>query len=424
MSRSPARPGRVLAVALAAALAVYPFLADQINLPVARALERPAPPAALPMPHPWGGLALGVLAQVVRGTWRADPGTAERSLSYRLQRYPLEPESWLTLARIRAAAGDGSGAEVFLQRALTVRPNDRETLWNAAQIALSTGNRPFAERQIKRWLGDFPGDTGRALFVVSRWADSPDDLLDRVLPEGIEYLRETLRWARQVDQMALADAAWRRMPAAAGLSEAALLDYVELLIAHQRIDEAAAIWAEHDPAFKGSWPANGDFARELIDRAGGFEWRLTGLPPSVRVRRDPEQWSSAPASLRIEFNGKENVYLAAPSIRMPLAPGRSCLTGRWRAEGLTTRSLPYLALRVGARYQKLPAPGHQFEWQTWSIDVDATDDERLATLIVQRDPTRAFDRNIGGVLWLDDVRLVYGEDGCDTTGPAGARADG
>ncbi|MCA1778402.1 MAG: hypothetical protein LC637_03170, partial [Xanthomonadaceae bacterium] len=44
--------------------------------------------------------------------------------------------------------------------------------------------------------------------------------------------------------------------------------------------------------------------------------------------------------------------------------------------------------------------------QPWSIEFSAPDESRTLDLTIRRDPTAAFDRNIDGHLWLDDLYLI------------------
>ncbi|MGK7294633.1 MAG: hypothetical protein ACNS61_02255, partial [Candidatus Wenzhouxiangella sp. M2_3B_020] len=177
-------------------------------------------------------------------------------------------------------------------------------------------------------------------------------------------------------------------------------------LATGEIDRALELWASVDPAFDGRGIANGGFSRPLGE-AMGLNWRADRLPGSVTVERDETETWSEPASLRITFGGKDNVHLAAPSVRIPVDPGqRYRLSGHWRAEALTTRSLPYLYL-AGANglRERIPVPVAEYDWEDWELEFTAPQDARLVTLSLRRNRTDNFDRNIDGTLWLDDVRL-------------------
>lgn len=401
MSREQLGRGFLLLTLL---VACYVMLADHANLRQSQSITTPATPTALTWPQPWGGYAWEQLTQVAMTNTRLDPVTVEAMLEARVRSYPVDPQPWLALARLESRAGDTAAAEAMLRKAYASRPADREALWTSAQIALQSSNAGLAERQLRQWLAEFPADTGRALFIGSRWAESPNDLIDRILPEGVDYLREAMRVALQQQNLPLAEAIWARLAISAGVADPSFLQYVELLLRLDRVEQAAELWATHDPTHQGRWPANGDFGRETVDSLG-FEWQLSA-PTSVRIERDRAINNSPPASLRLTFNGKENVALNAPRVRMPLTPGQHYrLSGSWRGEGLTTRSLPFWHVATAGFRETVPVPGTRFDWQEWSIEFQAGENARLLQLDLRRNRTEAFDRNIGGTLWLDDIRL-------------------
>ena len=396
-------------VLLAALLAAggYVMLADFVNLRRAEALDRPVTPDHLGLPQPWGGYGWRRLARVAGDAAVLAPDTARRALLEAAERYPLDAVQWLDLARIHARAGNAAAVDAALLRANAVQPFQRRALWAAAQVALQTGNAELAERQLRRWLRLYPRDTGQALFIGRRWIDSPGALIDRMLPEGREFLAEAMEVARRQSDPALAEAVWQRLDPAPEMDDPLFLNFAELLLATGQVERAAELWAGRDATYTVGGVANGSFSRPPGE-ALGLNWRTGRVPAGVRVERDTEQASSPPASLRVEFNGKENIRLGVPWIRIPVQPGQHYrLSGTWRADGLTTRSLPYLDLRAegGGLRERLEVPGGDFDWRPWSIEFQAPADAQLIRLQLRRNRTDAFDRNIAGTLWLDDVEL-------------------
>jgi hypothetical protein len=389
---------------LALAAGAWVMLVDFVNLRAAHEVEHPTEPAALPLPQPWGGYAWRELSRGAGDAFAREPATAAAAIEEAATQYPLDATQWLDLARIRTER-DADGIDRALDKARASQPMHRESLWRAAQIALRTGQAELAERQLRQWLAMYPRDTGRALFIGARWIDDPGELLDRMLPPGREFRNEAMSVAREQRNIPLGNAIWERLDPKPGLDDAAFVDYAALLLDAGEVDPAVALWAERDPEFDGTGVANGRFTRAL-GPGMGLNWLTNYAPPSVRIERDIEQVFSEPASLRITFSGKENVRLARPAIRFPVRSGQGYrLTGMWRADGLTTRSLPYFDLRVGDVRERMPVPVQAFDWEPWAIEFRAPVDARLATLVLRRDATDAFDRNIDGTLWIDDVRL-------------------
>ena len=387
--------------------ALYIMLADRINLHAAKQFSEPATPKALPLPQLLGGFAGREMALLAGAAAEVDPATALEVLEARVRNYPIDPQHWLDLARVHARRGDDRRVDVLLRKAHASRPEARDALWSAAQIALQSGNAALAERQLRLWLAEFPRDTERALFIGSRWIEAPGELLDRMLPPGRSYLAEAMRVARRQRDPELAEAVWARLEPRPGLDDPAFLNYAELLFGLGELARIRALWADRDPAYDGRGVANGGFSRPL-GGSFGLNWRINRTPASVQIERDDETFLSPPASLRVRFNGKENIRLGAPSIRILVEPNAHYrLAGRWRADGLTTRALPYMQLtaRETRLRERRNVPATTFDWQAWEIEFSTGEETRIVELTLRRDPTDNFDRNIGGTVWLDDIAL-------------------
>ena len=396
-----------VAAAMLLIAALYVMAADFFNLRQAHAIQPVAGLDELNWPQPWGGYGWQHLARDAGRHWRLDPVNAEKLIHRAAERYPLDSRQWLDLARIGIAGGaTPERVPALLQVAHSVQPEHRETLWAATQIALQVGRHDLAEKYLAKWLKPRPAETERALFVGSRWLDTPEQQIDRLLPESRAHLVQAMAMARRHQDPALADAVWTRLKPKPGLEDRAFLDYIELLLNTGESRRASRLWAAQRPEIS-SGVFNGGFDHALGESLG-LNWRMDGLPSGVRIQRDSERFHLGPASLAIHFDGRENVNLNAPWIRIPVEPGQHYrLTGYWSAEGLTTQALPYLYLYTeGARLQKkAKIPGSSFAWQPWSFEFTAPEQSQIVRLRLKRDPSNAFDRNIAGRLWLDELSL-------------------
>jgi len=418
------RPAHWPAVVLLA-FGSYVMLADFVNLRQAEGMARPASPDGLALPQPWGGYGWRSLARLAGDTAVLSPDTAREALLEAAVRYPLDALQWLDLARIEARASNTDRVDEMLLRANAVQPFQRSSLWSAAQVALQTGNAEMAERQLRRWLRLFPRDTGQALFIGKRWIDEPGELLDRMLPPGRDFLAEAMQTARHQRDLKLAEAVWARLEPKPHLDDSVFLEFTELLMETGDTRRVQELWTAHDPTYRPGGIANGSFSRPLGEPLG-INWRTNRLPAGVRVVRDEDAALSPPASLRVEFNGRENISLGAPWLRIPVTPGRRYrLSGSWRARGLTTRSLPYLELSAenGSLRENHPVPSSKFDWTQWTLEFEVPDASNVIRLHLRRNRTDAFDRNIGGVLWLDDVVLEPAGPGAQAPDPFRARPD-
>jgi len=340
--------------------------------------------------------------------WAVDPDHAAELLAEAAALYPLEALPWLAQARIKAGRdGDPAVLRADLLAGVSVQPGSSTTRWQAAQIALHAGDLTLAEQLLRLWAEGEAGNLGQALFIARRWLRDPDQLLDRIVPATDAHWEAAMDFAFRQRDRALAEAVWGRLAADQSADSPLFLTYFEFLLREGDIDQAMALWQRSDPRYRPGTVLNGGFDREF-GPARGLNWRVDRPPEGVRIERDLDIFGKPPASLRVDFAGSHNLRLAHPSIQVPLPAGqRFRLSGQWRGQGLTTRARPYLFVRAldGAMNRRLDLPGAQFGWQEFSLDLDLPEGARLIEISLRRDSTQAFDRYIGGQLWLDEIEI-------------------
>jgi hypothetical protein len=341
--------------------------------------------------------------------WRANPERAKAILAETARHYPLDPLPWLTLARIKASQDEANSSTLTanLEAAAAVAAGNRSTLWLASQIALQANDLALAETYLKRWVAPDARAVEQALMVARRWIRDPEVLLTTLLPDSEPHLSEAMQFAVIQRDSGLADAVWQRVRSKQTLDSGIFLDYAESLLTRGELDALVRLWDDQDRYYHPGDIANGSFARELGEPRG-LNWRINNTPSGVRILRDLDEYQSAPASLKLEFLGTNNLRLASPRIQIPLeGGGRYVLEGYWRARGLTTRGRPYLHVQMsGARTRPtLAVPGPQFEWTDFALEFEVPEGSRMIQLSVRRDPVQAFDRDISGSLWIDDLSI-------------------
>ncbi|MEE4302512.1 MAG: hypothetical protein V2J19_00045 [Wenzhouxiangella sp.] len=388
---------------LPAAAALWIAVSEYAHL---RGLDREDPAASLQsmrLTQPWGGLAGKEGARLLENRWRLNADTARRALEWQLGKYPLSPWRWLLFTRMAMADQAGEQRLVdLLATAISVQPQSPAVRWEAANLSQRTGRTALVLHQLRLLLEVQPSATDRALFIGSRWSDDPEVLLDEILPPGREYLQHAMRRARRSGSMALAEAAWARYTRDAEASVAPddeiFEDYIHLAVRHDEA-RAMAAWQAVDKSYRpGDLPA-GDFSWPL-EVLPAFGWSLR-TPDSVRIERVPVGDGSGAHGLSVTFSGEHNVRLNRPAVGFPAAePGHYRLYGWWRAEGLTTRALPYLELRTqGGEHRtrrRVEVPAPEFGWTPFSIDYAIHEAGQRVAFRLRRDSTDAFDRYIEG----------------------------
>lgn len=374
--------------------------------------------------QPWGGLSAREAARELEVRWRLDPAAAASALDWQLTRYPLDAWRWLLSARIQrelhllqtAVPEDPAPRHALdIGAAQAVHPRNRSMQWEAINLAQTFGDAGLVAEQLRLWLHGQPAAVDRALFLARRWLPDPGQRLDRVLPAGEDYLVSAMRHARATGQLDLASAVWARLPQPRAADDRALADYVHITLAANRTDVTMALWRDLDPAYRPGALPGGHFGVGLaaLDALG---WNFR-LPAGARVRLDealPEHVAATPTgrieprSLRVDFNGNENINLNAPRLRFPVPePGAYRLRGWWQAEYLTTRSLPALVVQTSTprSAQRLTLPSAHFRWAPFEAEVHIDAPGDRVTLFISRRRTNAFDRNIAGTLWLADLHF-------------------
>ncbi|NBD96027.1 MAG: hypothetical protein GVY11_06095 [Gammaproteobacteria bacterium] len=375
-----------------------------------RWLDRDEPAASIDsmrITQPWGGLAGKEGARLLETRWRLNADTARSALEWQLGHYPLSPWRWLLFTHIAVADGaDEQGLTNLLATAISVQPHSPTVRWEAANLAQRTGRASLVFRQLRLLLEVQPNATDRALFIGSRWSDDPGALIDQVLPPGREYLQQAMRRARRSGSMPLAEAVWARYTAGSDTTvppdDPAFADYLYLAVRHDDA-RAMAAWQAVDAGYRpGDLPA-GDFSWPL-EVLPSFGWSLR-TPEGVRLERVAIGADGEIHGLAVAFSGEHNVRLNQPAVRFPSAgPGFYRLRGWWRAEGLTTRALPYLELRTQSGEQRtrrrVEVPAPEFGWTPFSIDYEIQEAGQDVVLRLRRDTTDAFDRYIEGRIVL------------------------
>ncbi|MEN1727989.1 MAG: hypothetical protein AAGJ52_06070 [Pseudomonadota bacterium] len=339
--------------------------------------------------------------------WASDPDHAKDVLAEAATHYPLEALHWLGQARIGAGHATENRARLTadLNAGVAVQPGNPAIQWQAAQIALHAGEFELSERFLKLWAQSNPREIGQALFIARRWLRNPDQLLDRIVPDSDAHWAAAMDFAFRQRERGLAEAVWRRVEQNQNLESPLFLTYLDSLLQAGEVRSATRLWASKDPRYQTGQILNGSFSWEL-GPSQGLNWRTRGLPEGVRLSRDFDEFMAPPASLLLDFQGSHNLQLRVPSIRIPLQPGqRYALRGAWQAQGLTTRARPYIRLRAvgGGFAERIDVPSAQFSWTEFSTTFTMPVESALLELSLGRDTTQAFDRYIGGRLWLDEL---------------------
>ena len=313
-------------------------------------------------------------------------------------------QRWSTLGAVVAGAGEIEKGRYCLVRATNLAPNSVDTLLSAATFYIQLGQVPGALPYL-----------GRILANTSEYDDTVFNDFDALkldfneivansgvpaeLPPAASYFRHLM----STGDLENARKAWvwiRPLSPDDQLAEA----YVNFLLGRKLTEEAAAAWTlqlgDREPGYsQESYLLNGGFEREPEGTL--FGWRM--MPDDhVAWHRDDSVAHSGHSSLRIEFDGKENVNYQGVSQQVFLRPGTYRLEAFVRADGITTDE--GVGLRIfNAETEKLTGTTVWKKLDAMFTIPSAT--ERVDLQVVRHSSLR-FDSHIAGRAWIDDVSLV------------------
>jgi hypothetical protein len=348
---------------------------------------------------------------------------ARRAIQCYLVSLKLDPRAattWLDLAAAYESEGDiDSARDAFLQ-ASRVYPLSAEVSWRYGNFLLRQDQLPQAFAQMRRSVSV---DPHRAAQAFSRsWRVDPDinAILDQVLPPVPSVYLDSIRELTASHDVAPALVIWDRLAAlhpspSIGLQDAFLL--TDALLEAKHPADARRVWnqavilahlpASLDPPASVLW--DGGF--ETSEHNGGFAWSFGPLSAGAQAGLDTSIKRSGKQSLRVTFDGRENVNFAdicQAAIVQPATPYR--FSAWLRAQDLTTSQ--------GVRFRLLWLQDSQLHsvetpevhgTQPWTqIDLPwlAPSDVRQVRICIARNPSDDFGSRIQGTAWVDDVSLA------------------
>lgn len=331
-----------------------------------------------------------------------------------IERNPLEQEYWLNLAKICQRMGERTASEGALENGVTVFPTSYRGRWVSGNLLLQQGDFEKALPHFSYLLVHYPNQSATVYDVLEKAVSDSDFVLERIVPKDPSSFRQYLSYLYEMGDNDSARKAWaKRFSFGYQADRGQTLRHIEFLISRGELNEAFQVWKarlqeEGLSAFSDSnLITNGDFEKEQI-LGGGFDWKIEKVP-GAEVSFDPSVAFEGKRSLKIVFNGKENVDFYHVYQFLPLKSDTEyVLRANVKTQAVTTKSgLKIEVIGVGQAFQRQSeALTGDNEWREWIVSFRTPAQLQGGLVRVRRDKTDKFDRYISGTIWIDHVSLT------------------
>ena len=328
---------------------------------------------------------------------------------------PRSADYWAELGDTYEAENNLPAARDAYQRALENYPDSGDVHWRYGNFLLRQGQTSEAYSQLREALVSDPKVTELAISRIWRATGDSKALLGTVLPNTDLALRLALKFFCDAEEPDAAMLTWQRIVAAGRTQPLnASFALIDLLASRGRSDDARTVWTQAlqlsgtASAFSdASLIYDGGFEAEPSN--GGLDWRVDTIH-GCEVALDPSIFHSGHHSLRINFDGTQNLDYRGVGQRIPVKPGtRYEFSGWLKTAAISTDSGVRFALEPDSRTMQpvtLENLTGDHGWTNEHAEFTTTADTHFLILVVRRFPSRKFQNEISGAAWVDDVSLV------------------
>jgi tetratricopeptide repeat protein len=347
-----------------------------------------------------------------------DPVKAVSALRKSVELDPYSAEAMLDLAIAYDSEGDTAEARAALISAQHVYPLSADVAWSFGNFLLRQGEPDAAFAQLHQAVELDPYRAAEAFSRALQVQPDANRVLDKVVPPSPKTYLPVLRVLSDAGDMETAQLVWDRL---IGLHQRVplreIVPFFDALIHERRSSDAMQLWPQAvaimespppaDPAGSLLW--DGSF--ESGFSGGGFSWRFTPVNRNVQISFDRAEKHSGEQSLRVLFNGRENINFEDACHPFVPEPGRPYLVTGWvktqsltSSEGVRLQISFFTGTSVAAE-QSLEIHGTQ-PWTQLSLPWTAPQVSVLGSFCLRRKMSDMPGSDIQGAAWLDDVTLV------------------
>jgi tetratricopeptide (TPR) repeat protein len=349
--------------------------------------------------------------------WDLRSADLERAVNFlreAIERNPLNQDYWLSLAGVLQRRGEAGKAEKALEKAVAAAPQSYQGRWGVGNSLLQMGEHEKALNHYSFVLAHYPDKSFLIFDVLERAYKDSEPVIERVIPKTPAAFSGYLSYLYETGNLDRLKRVWAKGPSFGYQPDRGeTIRYVDTLISRGDFTEAYQAYVSRLRTEGRTVPRDGNLLinggfEEKAGMGGGFDWRISA-PPGAEVSFSPETAWEGKTSLKVSFNGKENVDFHHVFQFAAWKPNRSyILQAKVKTRGLTTQSGIQLdVFGVGKPFYASSEvlTGDQ-DWKDLKVSFRTPDQSQGGVVRLRRAKTEKLDRFIEGNVWIDDVRLT------------------
>jgi len=347
-----------------------------------------------------------------------DPVRAVSALRKSVELDPYSAEAMLDLALAYDGEGETAQARAALASAQRVYPLSADVAWTYGNFLLRQGEPEAAFTQLRTALELDPKRAAEAFSRALQLQPDSNAVLDKLIPPTPATYLPILQMLSGAGDLETAQQVWFRL---VGLQQKVplreVVPFFEALTRARRPDQGARLWPQAVTIMENPPPADPpgsvlwDGGFESGFSGGGFSWHFTPVSRNVQISFDRAEKHSGEQSLRILFNGRENLNFEDACHSIVPEPGISYLVSGWvKTQSLT--SSEGVRLQVGAFTKAgvvLVQSGEIHGTQPWTqlqLAWTAPQDAGLGSVCIRRKMSDMPGSDVQGAVWIDDVVMI------------------
>jgi tetratricopeptide (TPR) repeat protein len=332
---------------------------------------------------------------------------------------PFDAAYSANLAQAYEWAGQPTLAATCFRRALTLFPNSPQIDWQVANFYVRSGNTSEALPLLRRVLSSNLIPKNQIFALTSNARVDSATVVNDLLPDESTAIVSYLNFQVDRNNTIAAQKAWDRLVQFHSSFEInQTFHYLDSLIQSRDLARASQSWSSvlarfpsliPSPASRDNLVENGNFQAGVLN--GGFDWRVNPVQGVTVTRESEGPPTGVNHSLRINFDGSQNLYYDAVAQFVPVEPNTKYdFSASLRTAGITTDS--GLSLQLADAYDPVKMFGatdpvlDTTPWSQHKFSFITGSNTHLLLLTVVRKPSHKFDANLAGTFWFSQVALT------------------